>query len=1112
MEATESQGGGGREEAPPPSASEGKRASSVPTQPMALRIKQEPKDDIKDFAETTMNELLGWYGYTDKVDQQDTAQLSLTSYRPSSTSPRRRKERADPDDDDNHSDDNANREKKEGEEEEAREAGTPDSGDSEQDTGRLSVDSSETRLAAQHRSLVKALSNSKAANNGESEGGEEGSPPQRIICAWCQKTGLKLFTLKTATGSKVFCSEVCFTQCRRASFKKNKVCDWCKHVRHTVNFVDFQDGETQLQFCSEKCLGQYKMNIFCTETQEHLKQIQNQLHEERHQGALSPAGASSSPSSLTSKGLTDAACASSAPRSKPEDQILITPDLWLPPLRHTLPKLEVLDVDEGEGRGKREGEREGRREVREARSESVSSERGGSRDLPIDRKRVTLPSSAAGAAAAAAVVASYASSLHLGKGGGGRLARGMERSARDRERSRRLFRDSRGDRDSHLLPHPTDSPAPSTNPHASDKSTPPMLPPMLLPGLNGLGAGLSMFNPLLYSSLFGPLPGDAHRPDGQPRHQPAHSERKEEGGSRARARSGDRASTSSTPGGAHSSASPANTASSSGTPNPPPHLPPHQLPPPPTFSAGVTALNGPSSLPPGMHPPPLMLGVPPFACPPGFFPPDPAAFMSSLLALQGQHPPPPPPLHHHHHQQQQHHHQQQQQQNQRDRTQQPGPRGEDQVPMSATAGSLSGGVPPVTVMMPFPVLLPLPIPIPFPIPVAPERIQQFFKEREMASSTAQPTPPPPPPPSVSRTSLSSLSAERHASRSHSPAQDKNSPTSQRSSLLNHSYRHHQRQRQHYKQQAERRPDSVSSDSSCHSPSLAGQHGPAPCHDGHSPGCVTCVSGHAPFPASRRESLDSIMALRKTRESADSIMTLRRENARSFMSADAVSPSPSLPLSLPQSLSPVKRSLTPVLPLPLPLPLSLSPARRSVTPVSLDLSRRRVEDRRHTEDEAIDLSKDSRSSTPAPSPKDFSLRAPHPALLTNGLSCCSSSSNHSSAASGKENLEAEHDVSSLDLEHDGDHDMASVDGESQSGPSVPKIHIIDSHHDPPLAAPLPLPPADHAYSMRRSLILDAPSIPKRPRSPSPERRYVRTVPRDMVEAAKRRCLRARVRTK
>lgn len=87
----------------------------------------------------------------------------------------------------------------------------------------------------------------------------------KSLCGWCGKQGLKLFTLRTADGSKGFCSELCFSQCRRASFKKNKICNWCKHVRHTVNYVDYFDGKSQLQFCSTKCLGQYKMNILCRE-------------------------------------------------------------------------------------------------------------------------------------------------------------------------------------------------------------------------------------------------------------------------------------------------------------------------------------------------------------------------------------------------------------------------------------------------------------------------------------------------------------------------------------------------------------------------------------------------------------------------------------------------------------------------------------------------------------------------------------------------------------------------------------------------------------------------------------------------------------------------------
>lgn len=152
-----------------------------------------------------------------------------------------------------------------------------------------------------------------------SAGAPEGTIPSgSIVCAWCQKLGVKLFTLKTSTSTKAFCSELCFDQCRRASFKKNKICDWCKHVRHTVNYVDFQDGETQLQFCSSKCLNQYKMNIFCKETQEHLQQI--------------------SPTTETK----------SDTEGSSDQQILITPDLWLSNAKHKNAKLrrkEAGDTD-----------------------------------------------------------------------------------------------------------------------------------------------------------------------------------------------------------------------------------------------------------------------------------------------------------------------------------------------------------------------------------------------------------------------------------------------------------------------------------------------------------------------------------------------------------------------------------------------------------------------------------------------------------------------------------------------------------------------------------------------------------------------------------------------
>lgn len=90
-------------------------------------------------------------------------------------------------------------------------------------------------------------------------------------CAWCRRTITSTSTeiFGTQDGPR-YCSESCFSQSRRASFKRAKTCDWCRHVRHAVSYVDFQDGASQLQFCSDKCLNQYKMQIFCKETQAHL--------------------------------------------------------------------------------------------------------------------------------------------------------------------------------------------------------------------------------------------------------------------------------------------------------------------------------------------------------------------------------------------------------------------------------------------------------------------------------------------------------------------------------------------------------------------------------------------------------------------------------------------------------------------------------------------------------------------------------------------------------------------------------------------------------------------------------------------------------------------------
>ncbi|CAF1292591.1 unnamed protein product [Adineta steineri] len=63
-------------------------------------------------------------------------------------------------------------------------------------------------------STIKPSRTKSIVNNQEQESS---------TCAWCQKLGVRSFTLRTDNGdSKTLCSEVCFNQYRRASFKKNK--------------------------------------------------------------------------------------------------------------------------------------------------------------------------------------------------------------------------------------------------------------------------------------------------------------------------------------------------------------------------------------------------------------------------------------------------------------------------------------------------------------------------------------------------------------------------------------------------------------------------------------------------------------------------------------------------------------------------------------------------------------------------------------------------------------------------------------------------------------------------------------------------------------------------
>lgn len=184
----------------------------------SVGVKKEPlspaassSDEIKqEFAETAMNELLGWYGYE----------------------------------------------------------GTGGNSSGGAPVDEIDIEDEEIPTRKHLRHLRQRLS------GGDSSGPEYSDSGGSKWCKWCNRP-IPHSGDQTPTG---FCSELCFAQSRRASFKRNRTCDWCRHVRHTVAHVDVRDGARHLQFCSDKCLNQYKMHIFCRETQAHLD-----LHPHSHQ-------------------------------------------------------------------------------------------------------------------------------------------------------------------------------------------------------------------------------------------------------------------------------------------------------------------------------------------------------------------------------------------------------------------------------------------------------------------------------------------------------------------------------------------------------------------------------------------------------------------------------------------------------------------------------------------------------------------------------------------------------------------------------------------------------------------------------------------------------------
>ncbi|XP_076623647.1 sine oculis-binding protein [Colletes latitarsis] len=231
-----------------------------------IEVKEEIiTDEIQEYAATTMSELLGWYGY-DKVDSGCTRSLNLDHF--TSTLDTRSSQMV-------KMDENFILNKQ------APKSPLLNATNSPFDVSKLPLPHSVSSLNTVDRQLIspplpmkKVSLDSTSTIPYKNYSGSICS--ENISCSWCGRitqicksgrTNSLSYNMINTLGH--FCSEACFAA-GRAVFKQAKTCDWCRHIRNSGSHVDFQDDESQLQFCSDKCLNQYKMNIFCHETQTHL--------------------------------------------------------------------------------------------------------------------------------------------------------------------------------------------------------------------------------------------------------------------------------------------------------------------------------------------------------------------------------------------------------------------------------------------------------------------------------------------------------------------------------------------------------------------------------------------------------------------------------------------------------------------------------------------------------------------------------------------------------------------------------------------------------------------------------------------------------------------------
>nr|XP_032637817.1 sine oculis-binding protein homolog [Chelonoidis abingdonii] len=195
---------------------EGRPPENKRSRKPAHPVKREINEEMKNFAENTMNELLGWYGY-DKVELKDGEDIEFRSYSADGESRQHISV--------------------------LKENSLP--------KPKLPEDSviSPYNINTNYPGLAtgNGLSDSPAGSKDHGNvpiivplipppfikpPAEDDVSNVQIMCAWCQKVGIKRYSLSMGSEVKCFCSEKCFAACRRAYFKRNKARDEDGHAEN----------------------------------------------------------------------------------------------------------------------------------------------------------------------------------------------------------------------------------------------------------------------------------------------------------------------------------------------------------------------------------------------------------------------------------------------------------------------------------------------------------------------------------------------------------------------------------------------------------------------------------------------------------------------------------------------------------------------------------------------------------------------------------------------------------------------------------------------------------------------------------------------------------------